>query len=124
MEQIWAESFVEEGNLTQNIFTLRKIFGEKPQDHRFIVTVPGQGYRFVAKVREIIETNEFSIIQNGHSIGEHNTSLAILPLKFLLPKEAKDNKHLGLAIADTLITQLSLNRNLSIRSMESFLKYE
>ena len=45
MTQIWGNNFVEEANLTQNIFTLRKIFGENPKEHRFIVTVPGRGYR-------------------------------------------------------------------------------
>ena len=47
---IWADVSVDEANLTQNIFALRRILGEKPRDHRFIVTVPGKGYRFVAEV--------------------------------------------------------------------------
>lgn len=48
---LWPDSFVEENNLTQNISMLRKALGEKPGEHRFIVTVPGRGYRFVADVR-------------------------------------------------------------------------
>jgi len=51
MEAVWPNSIVEENNLTQNISTLRRVFGEKPDSHRFIVTVPGHGYRFVADVR-------------------------------------------------------------------------
>ena len=50
MEAVWPDSIVEENNLTQNISTLRRIFGETPGSHRFIVTVPGRGYRFVAEV--------------------------------------------------------------------------
>src|SRR5215210_5577884 len=50
MKMIWQDSFVEEGNLTQNIFILRKLLGESPNDHQYIVTIPGQGYRFVAEV--------------------------------------------------------------------------
>src|SRR3954452_2709566 len=50
MEAIWPDSIVEENNLTQNISALRRVFGEKPGSHRFIVTVPGRGYRFVASV--------------------------------------------------------------------------
>jgi TolB-like protein/DNA-binding winged helix-turn-helix (wHTH) protein/Flp pilus assembly protein TadD len=50
MEAVWPDSIVEENNLTQNISTLRRVFGEKPGSHRFIVTVPGRGYRFVASV--------------------------------------------------------------------------
>jgi len=48
---IWPGAFVEENNLTQHISSLRRMFGEKPDDHRFIATVPGHGYMFVAKVR-------------------------------------------------------------------------
>lgn len=51
MEAVWPDSIVEENNLTQNISTLRRIFGEDPGSHRFIVTVPGRGYRFVADVK-------------------------------------------------------------------------
>jgi DNA-binding winged helix-turn-helix (wHTH) protein/tetratricopeptide (TPR) repeat protein len=124
MQRIWGESFVEEGNLTQNIFTLRKIFDEKPRDHRFIVTVPNQGYRFVAKVREIRETDAVEpFAENGSSKNGHAKSLAVLPLKFLVPQEAKDNEHLGLAIADTLITRLSASRKFSVRPTEIVLKY-
>src|SRR3954466_15637905 len=53
MEAVWPDSIVEENNLTQNISTLRRIFGEKPGSHHFIVTVPGRGYRFVAEVRTV-----------------------------------------------------------------------
>src|SRR5436190_18001383 len=52
MEAVWPDSIVEENNLTQNISTLRRVFGETPGSHRFIVTVPGRGYRFVAEVRQ------------------------------------------------------------------------
>ncbi|HXG67949.1 MAG TPA: transcriptional regulator [Blastocatellia bacterium] len=52
MEAVWPDTAVEENNLTQNISALRKALGERPNEHRYIVTVPGQGYRFVAEVRE------------------------------------------------------------------------
>jgi TolB-like protein/DNA-binding winged helix-turn-helix (wHTH) protein/Tfp pilus assembly protein PilF len=52
LQQIWRETVVEEGGLTRNISILRKTLGETPDDHQFIVTVPGRGYRFVADVRE------------------------------------------------------------------------
>lgn len=53
LREIWPDAFVEEVNLAVNVSTLRKVFGEGPQDGRYIVTVPGRGYRFVADVREI-----------------------------------------------------------------------
>ena len=51
MQVVWPDSFVEEANLSQTIFVLRKTLGEQP-DLRFIETVPRRGYRFVAEVRE------------------------------------------------------------------------
>ncbi len=53
MSRVWQDSFVEEANLTQTISVLRKALGEKPSQHRFIVTESGRGYRFVAPVAEI-----------------------------------------------------------------------
>jgi DNA-binding winged helix-turn-helix (wHTH) protein len=52
MTTLWPESFVEEGNLTQNIFILRKALGDDRNGHGFIETVPRQGYRFVAALNE------------------------------------------------------------------------
>jgi TolB-like protein/DNA-binding winged helix-turn-helix (wHTH) protein/Tfp pilus assembly protein PilF len=51
MEAVWPDSIVEENNLNKNISTLRRVFGEAPGSHRFIMTVPGRGYRFVAEVK-------------------------------------------------------------------------
>ncbi len=47
---LWPNVIVEESNLTQTIHTLRRVLGERAGEHRFIVTVPGRGYRFVADV--------------------------------------------------------------------------
>jgi Tol biopolymer transport system component/DNA-binding winged helix-turn-helix (wHTH) protein len=55
MSRLWPDTVVEEGSLTRNIYLLRKALGEGPQQHLYIVTVPGQGYRFVADVCEISE---------------------------------------------------------------------
>jgi len=52
MKQVWPDNYVEEGNLSVHIFALRRALGETPEDHRYIVTVPGRGYSFVAAVRE------------------------------------------------------------------------
>jgi TolB-like protein/DNA-binding winged helix-turn-helix (wHTH) protein/Tfp pilus assembly protein PilF len=51
MRVVWPDSFVEEANLTQTIFVLRKILGEGPDGRPFIDTVPRRGYRFTADVR-------------------------------------------------------------------------
>src|SRR3984957_2832051 len=55
MHALWPDSFVEESNLTQHISVLRKALGETPQDHKYIVTFPGRGYRFTETVRFITQ---------------------------------------------------------------------
>ena len=52
MSALWPDAVVEENNLTQQISVLRKVLGERAHEHRFVVTVPGRGYSFVANVRQ------------------------------------------------------------------------
>jgi TolB-like protein/DNA-binding winged helix-turn-helix (wHTH) protein len=53
---VWPGTVVEEGSLTQCIFTLRRALGDTADQHRFIATIPGRGYQFVAPVRVLDET--------------------------------------------------------------------
>jgi Tol biopolymer transport system component/DNA-binding winged helix-turn-helix (wHTH) protein len=53
LEEIWADAFVEESTIAQNVFTLRKALGQKQTENQFIETVPKHGYRFVADVKAI-----------------------------------------------------------------------
>jgi DNA-binding winged helix-turn-helix (wHTH) protein/Tol biopolymer transport system component len=50
MEEVWADSFVEESNLTYSIRQLRKVLGDDIQKPHFIETIPRRGYRFIAGV--------------------------------------------------------------------------
>ncbi len=55
MKEVWPDAFVEENNLTGNIFALRRAFGE----HDYIETIPRRGYRFTAEVKQgKVETHE------------------------------------------------------------------
>ncbi|HSK71307.1 MAG TPA: winged helix-turn-helix domain-containing protein [Pyrinomonadaceae bacterium] len=53
MEKVWGETIVEENNLDKKISALRKVLGEVGGDEKFIETVRGHGYRFIAEVRRI-----------------------------------------------------------------------
>ena len=59
MERVWADSFVEEANISRTVFLLRKVFGENVGE-RFIETIPRRGYRFAAHVAE---TNGEEVIE-------------------------------------------------------------
>ncbi|HET9208985.1 MAG TPA: tetratricopeptide repeat protein [Thermoanaerobaculia bacterium] len=62
LEKVWPGAFVTEANLTQNIFSLRKCLGERANDNRYIVTVPGQGYMFAGDLRRRVERSSTSEI--------------------------------------------------------------
>ena len=51
MARVWTDQVVEDANLTVTMAHLRKALGEKAGDHRFVVTIPGRGYRFVGGLR-------------------------------------------------------------------------
>jgi len=55
MKLVWPDSFVEEGNLSHHVFTLRKALGEDGDANKYIETIPRRGYRFVAEVTEITD---------------------------------------------------------------------
>jgi len=58
MKEIWPDSFVEETNLSQHIFKLRKALGDTLEGERYIVTLPGRGYRFAVPVRTITDGSQ------------------------------------------------------------------
>src|SRR5215467_9275624 len=66
MKTVWPDTFVEEANLSRNIFMLRKALGESLQDHQYILTVPGRGYRLAENVR-LIPEQQVSIVAAQHS---------------------------------------------------------
>ncbi len=52
MKAVWPDTIVEENNLNQAIFSLRRALGDSANNARFILTLPGRGYRFIADVVE------------------------------------------------------------------------
>lgn len=122
MDKVWAEEFVEESNLAQHIFMLRKALGENVENTKYIETVPRRGYRFVAPVSE--HRKESAEVDNYPS--ERITpkkeidkrlvdirSIAVLPFEPL--GAGPQDEYLGLGIADALITRLSNLRQIKVR---------
>jgi TolB-like protein/DNA-binding winged helix-turn-helix (wHTH) protein len=69
MRRVWPDAVVEENNLTVNVSALRRSLTESPGDHRYVVTVPGRGYQFVADVRQPVAEQSFErqqeLLPNG-----------------------------------------------------------
>lgn len=49
-ERVWANEGVSDGTLSQHIFMLRGLLGERAGENSYIVTVPGRGYRFAVAI--------------------------------------------------------------------------
>lgn len=82
LRRVWPQSFVEEGNLSRHVSTLRKALGETPKAHQFIITVPGYGYKFVAPVKELRETPSITTITEqavSTTVIEEEISMAATP---------------------------------------------
>lgn len=94
MRQVWADTIVEEGGLTRNISVLRKALGESLDEHSYIVTVPGRGYRFVATVKTIpIESAESpEIFESGSLVVETHTLTRIVSEEEVDPLQILQNQ--------------------------------
>jgi len=98
MRAVWADAAVEENNLNQSISILRRALGEQRGEHRYIATVPGRGYQFVATVKV---TNPAS----GCNADHEDVSLAVLP--FVNIGADPEDEYFGDGLAEELINALS-----------------
>jgi Tol biopolymer transport system component/DNA-binding winged helix-turn-helix (wHTH) protein len=98
MKKIWADSFVEEGNLTFNIRQLRIALGDDAQRPIYIKTVPRHGYRFIAAVKEIVESDAPIIVEEKSPAIDSATDIEEIPTIENIEKKPKsfaelDKKH-------------------------------
>lgn len=110
---VWPDAIVEENNLTQAISSLRRAFGESRAEHRYIMTVPGRGYCFVADVRT----------RQPHSetpTAPASRTMAVLPFQPLVAEYRDPALELGMA--DSLIARLG-GREIIVRPVTSVRKY-
>jgi DNA-binding winged helix-turn-helix (wHTH) protein/tetratricopeptide (TPR) repeat protein len=121
MGYVWPDQFVEENNLTVRISALRKLLGESHTRTRYIQTVQGRGYRFVAKV-QTVDTAK-SNRRGWTPPDEQKTinSLAVLP--FGLITADPHEQYLGQGIADAIITKLGKLRRLRVPPTMAILRY-
>ena len=99
MELVWRDQFVEEANLTVQISALRKALGEKKDEHRFIVTMPGRGYRFVAGVGAASVNPD---VASDIVIETHTTSRVLLEEEVLSDPETGASDALALPEPSTM----------------------
>lgn len=87
LETIWPDTFVEESNLAQNIYTLRKALGPRPEGadgESYIATVPRRGYRFAAPVQELIQEPKAAVSTPAPPIAPTESSPPV-PVEMVAP---------------------------------------
>jgi TolB-like protein/Tfp pilus assembly protein PilF len=126
MNEIWPDSFVEESNLTQNIFILRKVLGVTAEGQPYIQTVSKRGYRFVASVREVPAGDNLAAgkrVESG-AIVENDAlnSLAVLPL--VNASANPEAEYLSDGITESIINGLSKLPQLRVMSRSTVFRYK
>lgn len=115
MRAIWPDTAVEENNLTQNISLLRRVLGEGRGEHRYIATVPGRGYQFVASVR----AEEADAPRTPPA---EEASIAVLP--FVNVSADPEYEYFADGLADDLINALSKMSALRVAARTSAFSFK
>jgi TolB-like protein len=122
LKAIWPKVVVEENSLNQSISTLRRVLGESPGEHRFIVTVPGRGYRFVADVQSLDTVSNAPVASIPARGSRMPASVAVLPFANLTREP--DKEYFGDGMAEELIHMLSRLPGLSVPARTSSFAYK
>ncbi len=129
MREVWPETYVEEGNLAQNIFILRKVLG----DSRYIETVPRRGYRFSAGVRDVcIDEIEHAPaaakqstrvrVPQGIPHEQAHDSIAVLP--FANVSNNANTEYLSDGITESIINMLSQLPQLHVMARSAVFRHK
>jgi DNA-binding winged helix-turn-helix (wHTH) protein/tetratricopeptide (TPR) repeat protein len=123
LKEVWPETFVEEANVTQNVYKLRQILSDERAGSRYIETVPRRGYRFVAPVITVngegIQTENLD--SNGPDNGLAVPVLAVMP--FINATGDKSIEYLADGITDRIINNLSRISKLRVMSRSAVFRY-
>jgi len=118
---VWPNVVVEENNLNQVVSALRRALGDGSGGRRFIVTVPGRGYQFVASVREVRGVAPSAAPAVQVRAGDR-ASIAVLPFASLSSDPEKD--YFGDGIAEELIHLLARVPGLKVPARTSSFAYK
>src|SRR6185503_13519259 len=107
LKEVWPDTFVEESNLSQTIFTLRKALGDDRTEPRYIETVPRRGYRFVAAVKDEEAKKHQGEVLKAFSTSPLTQHQVVAVLPFLNQTGNPEFDYLADGITDNLINSLS-----------------
>lgn len=145
LKTIWPDTFVEESNLSQNVFSLRKVLGEP----ECIENIPRRGYRFIAPVRQpepvseetpairkkswraalaagaaalLTLTGAALYLRYGHPLSQSPASVVVLPFLNLSADPA--NEYFSDGLTEELIDALSRLENVQVVARTTAFQYK
>ena len=116
LKEVWPDTFVEESNLSQTIFTLRKALGDDRGESRYIETVPRRGYRFVAAVKDEEAKKSPGEALQAASTASITQQQVVAVLPFLNHTGNPEFEYLADSITDNLINNLSRSSKVHVLS--------
>lgn len=121
LDLVWPDTFVEESNLPVHVSALRRTFNEKRGESRFIKTISGRGYSFIATLLELNSVPELAKISSHQENVAGPISIAVLP--FTLEKDNDDLEYLSNGITQSLINDLSQISSLRVLAYSAVRNY-
>src|SRR5688572_12614641 len=124
---VWSGSFVEENNLPVHISKLRRSLGESPPS-RFIETVQGVGYRFIAPVQDADPLMWQNLLQSNRSGGMRSSdelafdTIAVLPLNNESSEPGLD--YIADGLTESITGSLSVVPNLKVIARNTAFRYK
>ena len=136
MKKVWPNTFVEEANLTQYVFTLRKALGDGRDGQTYIKTIPRRGYRFVAPVRAVSETRAGGTKRRAPAASLSPRELetasvrraapinSLLVLPFVNAGSGSDSEYLSDGITEGIINSLARLPHLRVIARGTAFRYK
>ena len=104
MSLVWPDRIVSEGNLTARMNTLRRTLGDSGDTQRFVRTVRGRGYQWVADVEVVAAAPTTSTPATAHR-EDGRPTVVVLPFTSL--SDAPDDEYLADGLTEEIITELA-----------------
>jgi len=122
LKEVWPDTFVEEANLSQNIFTLRRALGDDRTGPKYIETVAKRGYRFLAVVRTVPQAGGAGVgVPAATGVATSSPVVAVLP--FINNTGDPELEYLADGITSNLINNLSRISQLRVMSRSAVFRY-
>lgn len=114
LDAVWGDRFVSESALSSQIKAVRRAVGDSGGTQRVVRTMHGQGYRFVAQVRE--ESDPRTVAGPAHRSGDtadlDRPVVAVLPFTDLSPEAGRS--HVARGLTYDVVASLSKHRWLRV----------